>query len=502
MAVGFVDSPSVTGIVTNYYGWYFNNIGNAGIVNSFPINIESQSGSSGVMRAINIVGTGVANGIRVGGSANIYASAVNNITISDGTNVGGLSVALTTTSSTINSLTANAATIILQSQTFTAGVTHNAVQVSPTWAAEDFPHRGALFQVSQNGANSQQLIGTRVEMIKNTGATTLATMIGHDVASPIIAGTATTNIGLDVADQSPAGVGTSGFGIRIQSQTGSATISRAMEVVGTGLANGIRLGASPTIYSNGVNNLRMVESTGVGGLFYNLTDTSVTVGTISTGLATITLQSQTFTAGAFHNAIQATPVWVSENFDHVALSLSATQNGTNTQSLRGLNIQMTKMTAATVLGTMSGVNFNSPIVSGTVSDSAVIRINDQTNANITTPRGIVFATAGVANSIIWGGSAIQYASGANLIDFFDSTNARGIRLTLTAAGNQSIDASAGSMDYNDVNVLELTQADLAVGSCALGQLRYDTGGAARELCYCATVNVWSCTTVVAGGPVD
>ena len=65
----------------------------------------------------------------------------------------------------------------------------------------------------------------------------------------------------------------------------------------------------------------------------------------------------------------------------------------------------------------------------------------------------------------------------------------------------SINADNISVNYNDVNVLELTQSDLATGSCTLGQLRYDTGGSLDELCYCQATNSWLCATLTAG-PAD
>lgn len=46
------------------------------------------------------------------------------------------------------------------------------------------------------------------------------------------------------------------------------------------------------------------------------------------------------------------------------------------------------------------------------------------------------------------------------------------------------------------------QADLTAGSCTANQIRFDTGGAAAELCFCAVTNTWSCVTMVPGGPVD
>ena len=64
----------------------------------------------------------------------------------------------------------------------------------------------------------------------------------------------------------------------------------------------------------------------------------------------------------------------------------------------------------------------------------------------------------------------------------------------------SINADGSTIDYNDVNILELPQADLG-STCTLGQISLDTGGAAKELCYCQATNTWLCSTMSAG-PTD
>ena len=59
----------------------------------------------------------------------------------------------------------------------------------------------------------------------------------------------------------------------------------------------------------------------------------------------------------------------------------------------------------------------------------------------------------------------------------------------------------GAVDYHNVNILELTQADLTPGNCSLGQMRLDTGGPTTELCYCRAQNSWVCTAMTPG-PID
>jgi len=66
-------------------------------------------------------------------------------------------------------------------------------------------------------------------------------------------------------------------------------------------------------------------------------------------------------------------------------------------------------------------------------------------------------------------------------------------------------ASLADADVPDTLTIDqavITQADLTVGSCTPNEIRIDTGGAAIELCYCRSLNVWSCTTLTDGGPAD
>lgn len=64
----------------------------------------------------------------------------------------------------------------------------------------------------------------------------------------------------------------------------------------------------------------------------------------------------------------------------------------------------------------------------------------------------------------------------------------------------SISADGTTVDYNDVNILELVQEDVGA-TCTLGQIRFDTGGGTKELCYCEAENTWVCAALAAG-PTD
>ena len=53
------------------------------------------------------------------------------------------------------------------------------------------------------------------------------------------------------------------------------------------------------------------------------------------------------------------------------------------------------------------------------------------------------------------------------------------------------------LDSGGVEILVLEQADLTA-TCTLGMLKYDTGGAIDELCYCQATDTWMCAAVAAG----
>ncbi|KPJ59114.1 MAG: hypothetical protein AMJ46_12675 [Latescibacteria bacterium DG_63] len=58
----------------------------------------------------------------------------------------------------------------------------------------------------------------------------------------------------------------------------------------------------------------------------------------------------------------------------------------------------------------------------------------------------------------------------------------------------SVSADGSTVDYMDVNILELTQEDVGA-TCTLGQVRIDTGGATVEFCYCKATDDWGCAAL-------
>lgn len=132
---------------------------------------------------------------------------------------------------------------------------------------------------------------------------------------------------------------------------------------------------------------------------------------------------------------------------------------------------------------------------GVSSGSPCMSQSSTTNINVTTYGGSS-----------WGG---QFLFHSNLADTTPVVSAGGDGntgmnwaggdvLKLVANGSPFLTSAAAGIDLAVVQ-----QADLTAGSCTLGQLRLDTGGATKELCYCQATNVWYCwsaTTVT--GPAD
>ena len=458
--VGFmVESPFVAVNATNTYGVFISDQSTAlasGTL-SYGIEIDSQSNNATTVRAINLNGTGVNNAIRFGASANAYANAANNIRYTDSTNAGGIDFNLTTTIPSINTTIANAAVYLaLQNQTFTPGATHEAVRIIPTWTAANFTFRGLYVNPTQQGTNTQTLIGYSV-LLAQTGAGTLTSAQGIEIQSPTQVGTITNMSGMIIQNQSLAG-GTTSYGINIASQTANATTTAAIFVAGTGIANSIIWGNSARQYANAAQNIRFIESTNTGGLDFNLTTTSATINTVTQNNASIILQNQTFTPGALHRAVQITPTWTTESIQHFALSISPTQNGANGAGIAAIDITMTKATAATTVTQMDGIRIETPVVTGTVTRSNGITIQDQTNANVTTSRAISLGT-GAANSIIWSAGGIMFSNVANNLRLSTTNNGGGIDFNMVSGGNQTITTFSGNLNMSSTTgVITMTAA--------------------------------------------
>lgn len=483
-----INASTVGGTLTAGYGIDIGQLSIAGSTTSFAVRIQSQTANATTTRAIELVGTGVNNAIRLGASPNIYSSAAENIRFADSTNANGLDFNLLSTAvQTIRTVSATSGSLALQLNTFTAGASHNAVLVAPTWATENFSHSALVVSATQNGANSVELFGVNVNMVQ-AGAGTLASMIGVRVAGVSVVGAVTAGRGIEIENQSAAG-GSTAYALSILSQTVQAGVTtRAINIAGNGVTNSIRFNGSPNLFSNAANNIRLVDATNANGIDFNLLATAnQTINTVTATTGTIILQGQTFTSGATHSAVQINPTWTSaDNFIHTGLIITATQAGANSTSLRGLTIANIKTTAGgTVLDTSAGLIIAAPDITGTLTTALgldlenhsitggttafAIRIQSQ-SANATTTRAIEIAGTGITNAIRLGASPNIYSSAAQIIRFSDSTDARNIVFTLTAAGAQTIGTSAGNLTLSPASANVATAANVDVDMSAGGRI--------------------------------
>lgn len=469
-----VRTPTFTaGTFTAGEGIRIQNQSLATMTTAIALQIDSQSANATTTRAIRISGTGANNAISWGASALQYSSAAENIRFTDSTAANGIDFTLLATAlQTINTVSTTTGSLVLQSQTFTAGASHNAVAVTPTWATENFLHIGLGITATQNGTNTNVLTGLQVSMIKGTGATTLATMNGVLVTAQSITGTVTASNAIFITDQTNA----------------NATTPRGINFATAGVANSIVWGGSAIQYANAANNIRMADSTNVAGLDFNLTTTSTSINGVATANSII-FQNLGITPGATFSAVAIQPVFGAENFAHNALAINAT-SAANTVSLQGLAFTLTK-SAAGALSAMNFIQVSTPVISaGTITSSAVMMISDQTGA--TTARGIQFLATNVSNSVVWG-SAIQYGSAANVVSIMDSTNARGISLTLSAAGNQTIASTAGTLVLTTPELGVATATSIAFGG-GTALANYLEGTFTPTVTGPATVPVYSTNT--------
>lgn len=60
----------------------------------------------------------------------------------------------------------------------------------------------------------------------------------------------------------------------------------------------------------------------------------------------------------------------------------------------------------------------------------------------------------------------------------------------------------GGNDGNPVKLMQPAGADLVAGSCTANDLKLDTGGVTKEICWCDPANTWNCASLTAGGPAD
>lgn len=102
--------------------------------------------------------------------------------------------------------------------------------------------------------------------------------------------------------------------------------------------------------------------------------------------------------------------------------------------------------------------------------------------------GSVISTGAISGSSVTASGALSGASASVVsLTATGTVNFNGINVV-------SVSGDATGIDYNDVNKFELKQEDLGA-TCIANQIRFDTGGATQELCFCTAANNWACITV-------
>lgn len=378
------------------------------------------------------------NSVLTGISQNIFSNASDTHTISA---IVGEFMSISHTANTFLSTITG-----IQLQAYNQASTANGGQVL-----------GIDLDIESNSTGTiNSVLGIEIGLVTNGIATE---MIGIIIDSPSVSTSATSTYGIFIDQQSTSG-GTTSYAINILDQGTNAITTRAINIAGAGIGNAIMFDASTNLYANTANNLRITDSSNTGGLSFSLSTTSVTINTVTTNNAGIILQNQTFTTTANHIAINLVPTWSQNNALYTAFNISATQNGANNLSITGLQVGMTKATAATTLDTSTGISVTTPTTTGTITLVRGIAIFNQSlsggttayalnigtqNANATTTRAIRLQGTGIANAIRFADSVNLYATGANNLTFSDTTDARNISLTLTAASDQTIATSAGGL---------------------------------------------------------
>lgn len=466
----------------------------------FTLNQGGTAGYRGIF--VNVTETTTGSGTKlfadfqVGAASRLTISNTGALTITEGANTSGTPSVFVITGAAHTGITAATETIGLNfnqsaTKTWAAGAGPLATQREvflqrPTYAGD----AGGALTITT--ATLFSLGGNPVDGANMTITTSRVMSIE---AASSGAGTLTNTIGLDIADQSIAAA-TSGFAIRVQSQTANATTTRAIELVGTGVNNAIRLGASSNIYAPGAEIIRFMDSTDAGGVSLTLTAggnqtfTTITANTsfvFTQATGTTGSTGFTFNVGA-HTAITAATEIIGAIFASVtktwaagagplaaqrevviqrptyvgnaagALTITtATLLSLGGNPVDGADMTITTSRALSIEAASSGAGTLTNTIGLDIADQSIaaattgyaIRIQSQT-ANATTTRAVEVVGTGVNNAIRLGGSPNIYSSGAEVIRFDDSTAARGIAFTLTAAGAQDIAVTAGNFQITGV----------------------------------------------------
>ena len=164
------------------------------------------------------------------------------------------------------------------------------------------------------------------------------------------------------------------------------------------------------------------------------------------------------------------PVYGAENFAHRGLSIAVQQQGTNTSSSIGLLVSMIKATGATTLDTMTGALFSTVAVTGIVSNTRGIEIEDQSATSVVTSYGISILNQVTAGSTATRAVRLAGTGANNGLQLGDT----GVLISNDGDGAITfLGSSAGADEDLTLNLDDTTNA--AVFSSSTGVLLADFG---------------------------
>lgn len=135
---------------------------------------------------------------------------------------------------------------------------------------------------------------------------------------------------------------------------------------------------------------------------------------------------------------------------------------------------------------------NSTNINGSGTDGVVMSVDDGTD-DLTFTGAFTMADSTASAPVLHGSDVDSgiYFRGAP------------IELGLTINGAVKMEVNSVGVSMSAGLVAPAIDSDLTAGSCSVGTIAIDTGGATREFCYCQTANTWWCVSMTTlTGPTD
>jgi pectin methylesterase-like acyl-CoA thioesterase len=283
--------------------------------------------------------------------------------------------------------------------------------------------------------------------------------------------------------------GRQGGGMLAKSFTNGATIiSRGMRVYSTTLAN---VGPPPMV---AILVLQGATGTTYGGLYVSINDMVIDLTDTETGSWPISIVD----LGVIGTNANASLI----QLNNVSANITSTAG---THPINGINVSTVDADQANYTIQINGGAWKFTSAGGAVNDvvnsgTATVVINGLNHAGNysgTTPPTFSNPIPKFAGAAPTASGQLIFDSTANDLEYGDNGTNRKVA---------NLD-EAQTFTNKTLTAPLLTLADLAVGTCAAGQIAIDSGGATKEWCVCATLNTWGCWkltdgTFNANGPAD